>query len=84
MGNAVQGVVGDFLGACVASSEICIYLLLRLDVCTSGLVRPTFMHACACAHACVRACMHVCMRACCSDLCPACVWKLLWQVGQWC
>lgn len=26
--------MGDFLGACVASSEIGIYLLLRLNVCT--------------------------------------------------
>ena len=31
--DCMQGVVGDFLGACVAASEIVIYLLLRLDVC---------------------------------------------------
>ena len=30
----MQGIVGDYLGACVASSEIAIYMLLRLDACT--------------------------------------------------
>ena len=35
----IGGVVGDFLGACVAMSEVAIYLLLRLDLCHGGMVR---------------------------------------------
>lgn len=42
----MQGVVGDFLGACVASSEIAIYMLLRLNVCTEfqELLSDEVMH----------------------------------------
>ena len=36
MHGVAQGIVGDFLGACVAASEIAIYLLLRLSVCLEG------------------------------------------------
>lgn len=35
----IGGIVGDFLGATVAMTEVAIYLLLRLDLCNGGAVR---------------------------------------------
>lgn len=60
--SMIGGIVGDFLGATVAVTEVALYLLLRLDLCGDGMVRccvlcmllsaQTLVHA---VHALVRA-----------------------------